>query len=241
MNVALAKTGTERAPSDIFAIARHRLPGAGKIAEARRQAFEAYERAGLPHRRIEEWKYTDLRVLMREILPPAPELDAAALKRAAAALKLHAIKGVRRLVLVDGVFAPKLSETADLEQGLGIRTLREVLEAGDSAHQAQLLTPDNSDAMVALNSAMMTDGLVIEVADGAVLTKPLHIVHIASGATPFAMFTRSLLKIGRAASATLVESYIAANGAKAYQVHDSLVVSIGDGARLDHVRLIEDG
>jgi len=38
----------------------------------------------------------------------------------------------------------------------------------------------------------------------------------------------------------LVESYIAANGANAYQVHDSLVVSIGDGARLDHVRLIED-
>ncbi len=241
MNVALAKTGTERAPSDIFAIARDRLPGAGRIAEARRQAFEAYERAGLPHRRIEEWKYTDLRVLMREVLPLASEPDAAALKRAAAALKLHAIAGVLRLVLVDGVFAPKLSETADLKKGLNIRTLREVLEAGDSALQAQLLAPDNSDAMVALNSAMMTDGVVIEVADGAALTQPLHIVHIASGAEPAAMFTRSLLRIGKAASATVVESYIAADGAKAYQVHDSLVVSIGDGARLDHVRLIEDG
>jgi Fe-S cluster assembly protein SufD len=241
MNVALAKTGTERAPSDIFAVARDRLPGAGRIAEARRQAFEAYERAGLPHRRIEEWKYTDLRVLMREVLPLAPEPDVASLKRAAAALELHAIAGVRRLVLVDGVFAPKLSETADLKKGLNIRTLRQVLEAGDSALQAQLLAPDNSDAMVALNSAMMTDGVVIEVADGAALTQPLHIVHIASGAEPAAMFTRSLLRIGKAASATVVETYIAADGAKAYQVHDSLVVSIGDGARLDHVRLIEDG
>ena len=241
MNVALAKTGTERAPSDIFAVARDRLPGTGRIAEARRQAFEAYERAGLPHRRIEEWKYTDLRVLMREVLPLAPEPDATALKRAAAALKLHAIAGVLRLVLVDGVFAPKLSETADVEQGLNIRTLRQVLEAGDSALQVQLFAPDNSDAMVALNSAMMTDGVVIEVADGAALTQPLHIVHIASGAEPAAMFTRSLLRIGKAANATVVESYIAADGAKAYQVHDSLVVSIGDGARLDHVRLIEDG
>ncbi len=241
MNVALAKTGTERAPSDIFAIARDRLPGAGKIADLRRHAFEAYECAGLPHRRIEEWKYTDLRVLMREVLPLAPEPDAAALKRAAAALKLHAIAGVRRLVLVDGVFAPKLSEMAGVEKGLGIRTLREVLEAGDGALQAQLFAPENSDAMVALNSAMMTDGVVIEIADGAALTQPLHIVHIASGAEPAAMFTRSLLRIGKAASATLVESYIAADGAKAYQVHDSLVVSIGDGARLDHVRLIEDG
>jgi Fe-S cluster assembly protein SufD len=241
MNVALAKTGTERAPSDIIAIARDRLPGAGKIAEARRRAFEAYESGGLPHRRIEEWKYTDLRVLMREVLPLAPEPDAAALKRAASALKLHAIPGVRRLVLVDGVFAPRLSDTAQLEKGLAVRTLREVLEAGDSGLQAQLLAPENSDAMVALNSAMMTDGVVIEVADGAALTQPLHIVHIATGANPAAMFTRSMLRIGPAASATVVESYIAADGAKAYQVHDFLVVSIGDGARLDHVRLIEDG
>ena len=240
MNVALAKTETGRALSDAFALARDRLPGAGKVAEARQQAFEAYERAGLPHRRIEDWKYTDLRVLMREVLPLAAAPDAAALKRAAAALKLHAIDGARRLVLVDGVFVPSLSETGNLEKGLGVRTLREVLEAGDARLQAELLGPESPDTMVALNSAMMTDGLVIEVADGVALTQPLHIVHIASGAVPSAMLTRSLLKLGNGASATLVESYISAEGTKAYQVHDSLIVSIGDKARLDQVRLIED-
>ncbi len=240
MNVVLAKTETGRALSDLFA-ARERLPGAGKVAELRRQAFEAYERAGLPHRRIEDWKYTDLRTLMREVLPLAAAPDAAALKRAAAALKLHSIAGVRRLVLVDGMFAPKLSETNSLESGLAVRALRDVLEAGDAALQAQLFAPDNADSMVALNTAMMTDGLVVEVADGAALTQPLHIVHIASGAAPAAMFTRSLLKLGKAAGATLVESFVSADGAKAYQAHDSLVISIGDGARLDHVRLVEDG
>jgi Fe-S cluster assembly protein SufD len=240
MNVALAKTDTGRVLSDAFAIARDRLPGAGKVADIRQRAFEAYEGLGLPHRRIEDWKYTDLRVLMREVLPLAAAPDAAALKRAGAALKLHAIEGVRRLVLVDGTFAPKLSETGGLEKGLGIHTLREALDGGDAALHAQLFAPENSDPMVALNSAMMTDGLVIDVADGAVLTQPLHIVHIASGAVPSAMFTRSLLNLGKAANATLVESYIAAEGAKTYQAHDSLIVSIGDGARLDHVRLVED-
>jgi Fe-S cluster assembly protein SufD len=239
MNLALAKNETGRALSDIFTVARDRLPGAGGIADARQQAFDAYQRAGLPSRRVEDWKYTDLRVLMREVLPLAVAPDAAALTRAGKALKPHAIEGVRRLVLVDGVFAPGLSDVAGLEKGLGIRTLREALEAGD-APQAQVFAPDTSDAMVALNSAMMTDGLVIDVADGAVLSQPLHIVHIASGAVPAAMFTRSLLRIGKAAGATLVESYIGAEGAKAYQVHDSLVVSIGDNTRLDHVRLIED-
>ena len=243
MNVALVRTEakTETALSDAFAVARERLPGTGKVAEARQQAFETYERAGLPHRRIEDWKYTDLRVLMRELLPLAAAPDAATLSRAGAALKLHGIEGVRRLVLVDGVFAPKLSETGNPEKGLGIRTLREALEAGDTAIHAQAFAASSADPMVALNSAMMTDGLVIEVADGVALSQPLHIVHIASGAQPAAMFTRSLVKIGNGAAATLVESYIAAEGSTAYQVHDSLVLAIGDGARLDHVRLIEDG
>jgi Fe-S cluster assembly protein SufD len=240
MNLALAKTETGRALGELFAVARARLPGAGRIADTRQQAFEAYERAGLPHRRIEDWKYTDLRVLMREVLPLAAAPDGSALTRAGAAMKLHAIDDVRKLVLVDGVFAPKLSDLGDLEKGLGIRTLREVLEAGDAALHAQLFTPDNSNPMVALNSAMMTDGVVIEVADGAVLMQPLHIVHIASGGTPAAMFTRSLFRLGKSASATLVESYIATGRADIYQVHDSLIVSIGDHARLDHIRLVED-
>src|SRR6516164_2016336 len=102
MNIALAKTDSGRAVS-IFSDARGRLPGTGKVADVRRQAFEAYERAGLPYRRIEEWKYTDLRVLMREVKPLAATPDAAAIKRAKAVLKSVAIKGgATRLVLVDG-------------------------------------------------------------------------------------------------------------------------------------------
>jgi Fe-S cluster assembly protein SufD len=241
MNVALMKNETGSALSDSFAIARDRLPGAGKVAVAREAAFAAYAQAGLPHRRIEDWKYTDLRALMREVLPLAAAPATAELTRAAAAAKLHAIEGVRRLVLVDGVFAPTLSELGSPEKGLGIRTLRETLEAGDATLQAQLFAPENSNPMVALNSAMMTDGVVIEIADGVVLTQPLQIVHIASGSAPAAMFTRSLLRLGKDAGATLVESYIAAEGAKAYQVHDSLLISIGNNSRLDHVRLNEDG
>ena len=232
MNVALAKTDTGRALDAAFAAARERLPVAGKV-----EALEAYERTGLPHRRVEDWKYTDLRVLIREVLPLAAAPDAAALKRAEAVLKAGAIESVRRLVLVDGAFAAKLSDPG-AEKGLRIRPLRDALE--DDALQAQLLSLDIANPMVALNSALLTDGVVIEIADGTVLSQPLHIVHIAAGATASSMFTRSLLRLGRNASATLVESYVAGDGAKGYQAHDSLVIAIGDSSRLDHVRFVED-
>ncbi|MBI5319399.1 Fe-S cluster assembly protein SufD [Bradyrhizobium sp.] len=240
MNVALAKTDTGSALEAALAAARERLPAGGKVADIRRQALDAYERTGLPHRRIEDWKYTDLRVLMREVLPLAAAPDAAVLKRAEAALKTAAIEGTRRLVLVDGAFAPGLSETNGLEKGVSIRSLREALDGGDGALQAQLFSLDTSNPMVALNSAMLTDGVVIEIADGTVLSRPLHVVHIAAGAAASSMFTRSLLRLGKNASATLVESYVAADGTRTYQAHDSLVIAIGDHSRLDHVRLVED-
>lgn len=240
MNVALVKTETGHALSETFALARTRLPGGKKIADARQLAFEAYEKQGLPNRRVEDWKYTDLRALMRDVLPLAPAPDAAALSRAATALKLHTIDGLRKLVLVDGVFAPSLSDVGKLDAGLSVRTLRDVLESDDAAKHQQLFSLDSANPMVALNSAMMTDGVVIEVAAGAKLTQPLHVIHVASSTTASAMFTRSMLRVGKDASATLVESYIAAEGAKLYQVHDSMVLALGEGARLDHVRLTED-
>jgi len=61
MNVAVAKTEAGRALSESFAEACKRLPGAGQVPRTRQLAFDSYERRGLPHRRIEDWKYTDLR------------------------------------------------------------------------------------------------------------------------------------------------------------------------------------
>lgn len=236
MSIAVAKTEKADVAGANFASIVASQPGAGKVADARREAFDEFQRIGLPHRRIEEWKYTDLRALMREVLPVAPTPDAAALARAEAAVKLHAIDGVRRLVLVDGALAVALSDLSALEAGLSIRSLREALDAGDD----RLLSLDTGNPMTALNTALMTDGVVIDIADGAKLAKPLHIVHIASGGAPSAMFTRSLVSLGKESAATVVESFVAGEGAGVYQVHDTAVMTVGDRARLDHVRLIED-
>src|SRR5262249_15986807 len=249
MNIALAKTDIGSALSDAFAAARERLPGTGEVPRTRQLAFDSYARRGLPHRRIEDWKYTDLRNLMREILPQAEAPDQGALDAAAKALKAHAIKGARRLVLVDGFFAPELSDLKDLEEGLKIQTLREMLESGSWPSLNRLMVTqavnptaveDRSDPMIALNAAMMTDGAMIEVAGGTQLARPLHIVHVAGAATPAAMFTRSSLRLGKAATATLIESFIAAKNAATYQVHNAVMMLVGADARLDHIRLSED-
>jgi Fe-S cluster assembly protein SufD len=250
MNVAVAKAEPGQAMSEAFAQSRDRLPGSGKVPDARQRAFDSFLRRGLPHRRLEDWKYTDLRALMREVLPQAAAPDRAALDAAAKSVADHAIEGARRLVLVDGFFAADLSDLADLENGLEVRTLREVLDDGSWTSRDRLIdvddskstaVQDRSDPMIALNAAMMTDGVMIEVAPGTRLARPLHIVHVASHAAPAAMFTRSAVRVGKGATATLIESYIAARGAGNYQVHDATMMLVNADARLDHIRLIEDG
>jgi Fe-S cluster assembly protein SufD len=240
MNLALAKTDTARALGDTFAAARDRLPGASAVADVRQRAFEAYARAGLPHRRIEEWKYTDLRALMREVLPLAAAPDAAALERAGRALSALPTLDAGRLVLVDGVFAPSLSQVSGLEAGVRVQVLREVLEDGSSPDRTDLLDNGTANgAMISLNSAMATDGVLITVAEGAALARPLQIVHVATRSSA-ASYTRSFLNVGNGARAALLESFIAADGAKSYQANDALTVWLGESAELQHVRLMAD-
>ncbi|MGJ5035341.1 MULTISPECIES: Fe-S cluster assembly protein SufD [unclassified Bradyrhizobium] len=236
MNVALVKNDSGPAASSLLSAAWGRLPGTGKVADIRREAFSAFERTGLPHRRIEEWKYTDLRALMREVLPLAGAPDAAALARAKAVLASVAVDGARKLVLVDGVFVAELSDISASEDGVKVRTLREALQ---SAGSERLLETTVNDAMVLLNGALATDGVLISVADGAKLSHPLQIIHIAT-ASQASRASRSHLSVGNGAQATLIESAIAADDASGYQANDAVVVSLGDDAALSTIRLMRD-
>src|SRR5215467_10532589 len=117
------KTAAETALAQSFAAVKRALPGAGAIGALREDAFRRFETEGLPHRRVEEWKYTDLRVLMREAKPLAGVPDAAAKARAREALATLVDVEARRIVFVDGAFVPELSDLARLEAGLSIRSV----------------------------------------------------------------------------------------------------------------------
>ncbi len=68
-----AATPAEQRYLDLYADVAERLPGAKAPAVRawRETALDQFALVGLPHRRVEEWKYTDLRVLMPEVYPLA--------------------------------------------------------------------------------------------------------------------------------------------------------------------------
>ncbi len=193
------KTAAETAMAANFAVSKRTLPGAGAIVALREEAFGRFEAAGLPHRRIEEWKYTDLRALMREALPLAVAPDIATKARARQGGAAWASIEGRRLMFVDGIFVPELSDLAALEPGLSIGSFARALASGDVGIAGRIgkVVP-TGDIAVALNTAFMGDGAVIQVAPGAALARPLHLVFVNAGDEPAAVYTRSLVVIGEA-------------------------------------------
>lgn len=238
--VKVIKTAAESALADAFGQARGLLPGDDAVAARRDAAFELFAKEGLPHRRIEDWKYTDLRALMREAKPLASPPDAAAKARGKIAGALLGAVETRRLVFVDGAFVPELSDLSGLERGLRIGSLAAALADGDPAVAEKLgkLAP-SGDVAVALNTAFMGDGAVIRIAAGATIERPLHLV-FAAAEKPAATFVRSLVEVAPGARAMLIESHEGPDGSD-YQVNGALELFVGEGAHFDHVKIVREG
>jgi len=234
------KTAAEQALAEAFA-ARASARAGDPLASRREAAFRRFAAEGLPHRRVEDWKYTDLRALMREAKPLAGPPDAAGIARAKKAGA--ALRGVaaRRIVLVDGAFVPELSDLAAPEPGLTIGSMAQALAAGDKDVVGLIGTvAPTDDVAAALNTAFMGDGVVLRVADGVTMTRPIHLVFAYTAQAAAAVFARSLVVIGNGARVTLIESHEGPDDLD-YQVNHALELNVGDDAKVDHVKIGTEG
>jgi len=233
------RTAAEQGLAEAFA-ARAAARARDPLASRREAAFRRFAAEGLPHRRVEDWKYTDLRALMREAKPLAGPPDAAGIARAKDAGA--ALRGVnaRRIVLVDGAFVPELSDLSALEPGLTITSMAQAL-AGDKEVVGLIGTvAPIDDVAAALNTAFMGDGVVLRLADGVTLARPIHLVFAYTAQAAAAVFARSLIVVGKGARATLIESHEGPNDLD-YQVNNALELSIGDDAKVDHIKIGTEG
>jgi Fe-S cluster assembly protein SufD len=231
------RTPAEKALISLYASEKDRLPGNAVVKIARAQAFAEFERSGLPHRRIESWHYTDLRSQLREAAP----LFSAGSSEFEDSLR-HVQPKIPEgyaLVLLDGVFVPELSELDELPPGISVRSLADVLATGD-ANLVERLAPKGlgtGDPALSLNAALMQGGVVVDVAPGSDIAKPLIILSVMSAGAVHAAYHRSLVRIGAGAKLTLFE-IVDAVEIGSNQQNGVLVLEMGDGAEVEHLTRI---
>ena len=241
------RTKAEQAYLDMFEAGEQALPGGRDpfVAGLRRQAIEAYGRLGLPHRRIEAWKYTDLRARLTDV-NPLVKAEGIAVSEADLVRALGGeIAGLPayRLVVVEGDLRTDLSDIASLKAaGVDVVSLAQALENPPPWLKTALaqVNPRKDDPVVALNTALMTGGAALRIGAGVTLDKPIHLIQLDGKGEPASTVTRNVVIAEPGSAATLVESF-AGLAIRGLQRNVVTEVRVGEKAALRHVKLEREG
>jgi Fe-S cluster assembly protein SufD len=204
------------------------LPAAtGIVQQLRALGAAAFTAAELPTPKTEAWKYSRI----------GPLLETGLLDRVAPGeARIAPIAGLdsHRLAIVDGL--PQVA-AAELPPGLSVSRFSALRgEDRDAAERlAGRLAVAADRPFVALNGALLEDGLLIRVAAGRHIKRPIELI-LAQGdlEVPRGAHPRVLVVLEPGARATLVERHLGRSLALTNAVVE---IAVEQGARLDHLRL----
>jgi len=201
----------------------------------RREGIESFASSGLPTPSVEEWKYTNLKVL--ENLNVATTSEAAAVDPSLLTW-LPADLATHKLVFANGRFSQDLSTNGELPEGVKILSLAEAMTSEAKLladHLGQIGEMENTPVL-ALNTAFIEDGYVI-IVEKAELDKPIEVVFISQAEAAVSNHPRNLIVAKDHARATILERHI---GEGSYLANHGFEVSVTGGSQVKHYRLLED-
>ncbi|WP_319499217.1 Fe-S cluster assembly protein SufD [uncultured Cohaesibacter sp.] len=235
MTTPAIKTAADKALASLIESAKGALPGNESFASLRSAAASAFEENGLPTRRIEEWKYSDLKKAMPADLALAQPVDNnMAAQQLTGADIIKAVETCR-LVLVNGIFSAELSDLADLGDAISVRSVAESLQAGEFQLDDPAIA--KGDIALSLNTALLQDGVIVEIAAGAQIEKPLEIRHIMIGGGMATV--RNRVVIGKGSKVGVIETFTGDEAA--YQLNTAIDYRVADDAKLNVLRIINEG
>lgn len=205
---------------------------------ARRQAGAArFEALGFPNRRVEAWKYTDVRAIAQGDFQLAADAEFSPSSAAALTLPISAY----RLTFVDGVFSSALSDLAGLPESVQVKPLSHALNENHEAVGGPLgrLTGVEFSPFSALNTAFFEEGALVRIAPGTVVDKPILLQFLSrNGDAAVMSHPRILIEAAGRSQATLIEHHVGEAGAANFT---NLVeeVILDRGAILTHYKLVE--
>ncbi|MDP2706859.1 MAG: Fe-S cluster assembly protein SufD, partial [Burkholderiales bacterium] len=176
------------------------------LNQLRANAVDRVAALTVPTTRDEEWRFTDISPLTKQSFQPvrtASRLQAADVER------FYLGEAASRLVFVDGVYAPQLSNVAR-DLGAVVTNLSAAVSARAAAIEPHLgrHTEFRDNVFAALNTAFLHDGALIVVPRNASVSVPVHLLFIATQKEA-ASYPRCLLVAESGSTVTIVEDYVA--------------------------------
>lgn len=208
------------------------------LAAARADGWQEFAKQGIPGGGNERWKYTRLAAFERQAY--ALPGHGGSLSKAPHSGSFEALGGPR-LVFVDGCFDAH-SSTLEHVHGLRVVNLARAIAENDDVARELLgnIAQSEMHPFAALNSALLSNGALIDVDADARISQPVYLLLISSAAqTALISNPRILLRVGANAALTVVEHHVAHDGARNF-VNVAAEGRLEDGARLEYY-CVHDG
>jgi Fe-S cluster assembly protein SufD len=190
--------------------------------QAQRTSFLA---RGFPHRKEERWKYNDISFLNRDTFSiaktEAPDIAASLDK-----LRLHNLDSIL-LVLINGKFSTEFSDLSLLPAGVTVQSLAMAFQTHANYIEPRLPHDSKRYPFASLNSALVSDGVFVQVPDNVRITQPIHILHINSAQQNFIASPRNIIIAGANSAITVLEEH---HGLDASNYFVNMVTDIEAGA-----------
>jgi len=200
------------------------LPGSAELDAVRRTALARFSELGLPGRRVETWRYTELSSLAdKDFSYVAPVPDSATLERASSLIAALGLMDDRPLsVFIDGHWIQSLSKSQP-----------------DSAITIETATPDFSvaateSALASLNTAFAAHSTAIRVSGTA--SAPLELVFIGTGRRLAPQF-RLKIELAAGAKATVIQRFLDLSGSGESWLNQVADIEQGENSELTLYRL----
>ncbi len=234
----------QQAYVDVYNGVASDLPG-GSIPWLRRvrdAGLSRFREVGFPTPRDEDWKYTNVRPIVKQPFAPALNghngIDAAQLE----ILKNNALDS-HRCVFVNGHFAPRLSDLDQLPSGVAVMSLGDALNQRAEELETELgrFVPSKLHGFAALNTAFLTDGAYIRIGRDCALDRPIELIYVATGdgEQPQVSYPRTLAIADTGSQAVILERYVSL-GQSRYLTNAITELVARASAQVDYYKLQEE-
>ncbi len=198
------------------------------LQQLRQTSEAALHEQFIPTTRQEEWRFTDLSPLTQaKFVPQATRSTPPSIPVGRIGEK-HL-----RVVMVNGVYAPALSDVGDSHAGVIVGNLAQA-RPETLALLGQL--PGQEEVFTALNGAACADVLTIEVAAKVCPGFVIHLVFLTTADLATVTHPRVLVVLQPGSLLTLVEDYISGTSDTSF-TNAVTEIYLGTQAELDHTRI----
>ncbi len=241
MKERIATTGNFR---EAFQHNRRCLPGDDILwlRQLRAEALDQFLRLGLPTRKQESWKYTNVTSLAERRLEPISRPA----KAAATILDRSVFSGEKthRITFIDGHFSVGLSILDALPTGVTVTRFFNMVADKDEGEKMKCYlsgeTSGTTIAFKALNTAFMTDGAYIHIDADVKVQQPIHLLFVSTGINDTMVNVRNLIFAEQGSEAAIIETYSSLDSGY-YLTNVVTNIIANENAVVEHYKIAREG